>query len=284
MRRGNDMTRYRYWSERQIRALERDNGLRLGRSWRIATAGTPGSMFGIPLPALGFQRSEVRERSRRQVADRVTAALREQTAVTYDEEYPVLFARGLGKVAFSAFTDGPARDKGVVLHTRIQSNSGQRVDLCLFGSLDNAADFRPGEALEGSSSSAWYAVAELLESRGQRNTSQWDDQGLAVEALEIALGDRERGEDGTSGDPWTRRWTLGHAIDVEWLAVIYSDVTLDRGRWRFDGGSALVGTQRIIVGAPVWVRAPGPRSVVRYADLRRAAASSPTGWRRLVSG
>jgi hypothetical protein len=105
---------------------------------------------------------------------------------------------------------------------------------------------------------------------------------LAIEALKIALGDRERAEDGSAGDPWTRPWALGHATDVEWLAVIYSDVTLDADRWRFAEGSALSGTQRIIVGAPVWVQTASPPSTVRYAGRRGPSAGRATGWRRLV--
>ncbi|MFF2955661.1 hypothetical protein ACFVVU_30480 [Kitasatospora sp. NPDC057965] len=279
MRRVGEVTKYRYWSERQICVLGRDNGLRLGASWRVSTASTPSSFFGISLPVVGLQRAEGRERSRKRVADRVVRALRDRIAVTYDEPQ-VLLASGLGKVAFSAFTDGPAREKGIVLHARAKNGSGQRVDLCLFGSVDNAADFQAGEAIEGSSSSAWSAVTELLASRGARNTSQWDEPGLAVEALKIALGDRERAETGSSEDPWTRPWALGYATDVEWLAVIYSDVTLDPDRWNF-GGTSLEGTHRIIVGAPVWVRTATPQAVVRYADLRQPSTRRPTGWRRL---
>ncbi|MFJ7277141.1 hypothetical protein [Kitasatospora sp. NPDC098663] len=229
---------------------------------------------------MGIQRAEDRERSRKQVADRLVRAFRGRIAVTYDEPQ-VLLASGVGKIVFSAFTDGPAREKGIVLHSRTESSSGQRVDLCLFGSVDNMADFGAGEAVEGSSSSAWYAVAELLASRGARNTSQWDEPGLAVEALKIALGDRERAEGGSSQEPWTRRWALGHATDVEWLAVIYSDVALDPERWNFDGTS-LEGVQRIIVGAPIWVRTATPQAVVRYSELRRLSTGRPTRWRRLL--
>ncbi|WP_158515662.1 hypothetical protein [Kitasatospora sp. MBT66] len=244
----------------------------------VSTASTPSSLFGISLPAVGLQHAEGRERSRKHVADRLVRALRDQIAVTYDEPQ-VLLASGLGRVAFSAFTDGPAREKGVVLHARTESSSGRRVDLCLFGSVDNTVDFRAGEAVEGSSSSAWSAVAQLLESRGTRTTSQWDEPGLAIEALKIALGGREGAQGGSPEEPWTRPWALGHATDVEWLAVIYSDVTLDPERWDFDGTN-LEGTQRIIVGAPLWVRTAGPQAVVRYADLRQPQTPRLARWRR----
>ena len=155
-----------------------------------------------------------------------------------------------------------------MLHAQTRNSSGRRVDLCLFGSVDNTADFRAGEAVEGGTSSAWYAVNELLESRGTRNTSGWDEQELAFEALKIATGDRDRSES-DSEEPWTRPWALGHADEAEWLAVVYSDVTLDPERWHLDG-TEFEGTHRIIVGAPVWVRTATPQAVVRYSQLRLA--------------
>ncbi|MFJ1931563.1 hypothetical protein ACIPLC_15180 [Kitasatospora sp. NPDC086801] len=101
--------------------------------------------------------------------------------------------------------------------------------------------------------------------------------------MKIALGDRGRTQGGSPEEPWTRPWALGHATDVEWLAVIYSDVTLDPERWDFNGTN-LEGTQRIIVGAPLWVRTAGPQVVVRYADLRQPQAPRLAWWRRPSTG
>ncbi|HJD81105.1 hypothetical protein [Kitasatospora aureofaciens] len=170
----------------------------------------------------------------------------------------------------------------MVLHAQTRNSSGRRVDLCLFGSVDNTADFRAGEAVEGGTSSAWYAVNELLESRGTRNTSGWDEQELAFEALKIATGDRDRSES-DSEEPWTRPWALGHADEAEWLAVVYSDVTLDPERWHLDG-TEFEGTHRIIVGAPVWVRTATPQAVVRYSQLRHPSPARPAWRRRLLQG
>ncbi|MFB7474221.1 hypothetical protein [Kitasatospora sp. NPDC056184] len=281
MRRIGEVTTYRYWSERRIRVIARDNGLRLEAPWRLSTASSPTSVLGLGLPVFAFQRPEGYERSRRKTADRLAKALRGSIAVTYDEP-GARFAGGLGRVAFSAFTVGPQRDKGVVLHARTRNGSGRRVDLCLFGSVDNAADFRTGEAVEGGTSSAWYAVSELLESRGTRSTCGWDEQELAFEALKIATGDRDRSES-EAEEPWTLPWALGHADEAEWLAVVYSDVTLDPERWHL-GGTDFEGTHRIIVGAPIWVRTATPQAVVRYSQLRAPASARPTWWRRLLPG
>jgi hypothetical protein len=62
--------------------------------------------------------------------------------------------------------------------------------------MDNFPHYlRAADAMKaGWSSSARYAIEELLLSRGTKNTSQWDDdQAIAVEAMEIA---RHQGEIG----------------------------------------------------------------------------------------
>jgi hypothetical protein len=41
---------------------------------------------------------------------------------------------------------------------------------------------------DGWTSSAWYAIEELLFSHGTKNTSEWDDdESIAVAAMQIAL-------------------------------------------------------------------------------------------------
>ncbi len=82
MRRIDEVTTYRYWSERRIHVIARDNGLRLDAAWRISTASTPASVFGNGLPVLAFQRPEGHERSRRKTAERLAKALRGSIAVT----------------------------------------------------------------------------------------------------------------------------------------------------------------------------------------------------------
>lgn len=77
------------------------------------------------------------------------------------------------------------------MHIRKVNSLGRRVDICLFGGMSNfsgyiqKADCNPS----GWTSSAWYAIDELLQTRGQENTSQWDhEESRAVEALKIADG------------------------------------------------------------------------------------------------
>ncbi|MEU8813423.1 hypothetical protein [Actinoplanes sp. NPDC048796] len=62
-------------------------------------------------------------------------------------------------------------------YTEVATSEGERVGVCLFGSLDNLADWAGAkdDFPAGWSSSAWYAIADLLRSRGVVKESQWDD-------------------------------------------------------------------------------------------------------------
>ncbi|MER6592108.1 hypothetical protein ABT214_09695 [Micromonospora purpureochromogenes] len=63
--------------------------------------------------------------------------------------------------------------------------------------------------------------------------------------------------------PWTRGFTFGDTSESDWFAEIYSDVVLDENRWDLEEP-----VDRILVGAPLWVRTPR-KSVRRYRDYRK---------------
>lgn len=139
----------------------------------------------------------------------------------------------------------------------------------MFGSLANVKGFNPSDAREvGWISSAAPAIEELLESHGTRNTSQWDDdESIAVEALRIALEQGiTRDSSVHQGRPETRGFTLGHAGACEFVLQVYKDVPLNQRRWNHRG--SLEGADRILIGAPLWVRSMSPDAVVRYTELR----------------
>ncbi|MFF4540846.1 DUF7019 family protein [Streptomyces aureus] len=269
MRQG-DAGSYLYWSDRRVDEIASDNGVtwesRLNWTFKAATQGI-GAEVGN------------RERAsftRREKARKIEKAIGDQAITAFNTAPPTRFAKGLGRVNVARFIGGPEQDKGAMLHIRTSSIEGRQVDLVLFGSLDNfpGRPFRPSDAPDaGWFSSAWYAVAELIESRGTRNTSQWNDlESLSVEALHIALN-QGSGSPGTDQEPWTRGFTLGHAHECEWFAQIYTDVELTQSRWTFHDNRQ--GADRILIGAPVWVRTASPGSVTRYTELRRAAGRRP---------
>lgn len=261
--------RYAYWADRRIRDIASANGISLERrvSWKAKTASIPvlGSLEFAPA---------ARALDRAEVAVRIETAIGDLAVQDFVTPPPVEFAKGIGHVEFAQFTGGIEKRQGVVMHTSTHSSSGGRVDVCLFGSLENTADYVGGsdQPPAGWSSSAARAIALYIQSRGTINNSQWDDpESIAVEALKIAT---EQGVTGTwdehEGKPWTRGFTLGHATESEWFAEIYADVVLDKDRWTFNGdGGISPDVERILIGAPLWVRTPGAHAVTRYRDLRR---------------
>lgn len=269
--------RFTYWSDRRVRELARDNGIKIERSWGPTSVKSPGAVAGVSLPQVELARSGQRDPNRQAIAKRISKALGAQAEVSFESAPPVQFARGLGRVELARYTVGPLRDKGVLLHVRTLSTAGQRIDLCLFGSLDNLAGFRAADAPEaGWTSSAWLAVNELLESRGAVNTSQWDDpESLSVEALKVALRHGNQPHSRALDEPWTRGYTLGHVPNGEWVAEVYTDVILSPERWNFHESDSMEAGQRIIVGAPLWVRTADHKAIVRYDRLRQ----DRPGWR-----
>jgi hypothetical protein len=161
------------------------------------------------------------------------------------------------------------------MHVRKVNSLGHRADICLFGSMSNftgyiqKADCNPS----GWTSSAWYAIDELLQTRGQQNTSQWDDEeSRAVEALKIADGQGITGHVGEHKDrPWTRGFTIGSADDAEWLAEIYVDVELTKDRWDFSPVEPEYGAERILIGAPIWIRTVSANPIALYHAKSRGA-------------
>ena len=139
----------------------------------------------------------------------------------------------------------------MILYNTSLATDDTRVAVVLFGSEANVAG-NLGRAKEiGWSSSAAYAVEEFVMSQGKLNRSQWDDEALAVEALRIAERQGSWDDDRAhQGRPWTRGFTLGRLDRAEWLAEIYYDVVLDKDRW-VPGN---IGVDRIVIGAPFWVR------------------------------
>lgn len=264
---GGSLGRYVYWSARRIEAFASENGIALGDGAGYVVK-TPG-LSALPQVEWNIPG---RTRTRLEIARSVEDAVGHLVPGDFDAVAPpVQFARGTGTVEVAEFIAPYATTPPIVLHTRIQTPEGRRVDVCLFGSMDNMAGFQRCDAVhEGWTSSAMLAIQELLDTRGRKNTSQWnDEQARAVEALKIALEQGTTPRDNGKGSqiPQLRGYTLGQGVDCEWWAEIYTDVELDPERWSFTG--MLEGTGRIMVGAPLWVRA---EHITRY---RRASGTGP---------
>ncbi len=266
--------RFLYWSERAVRQFAEDNGVELESRLKGQLSL---SVLGIVQAAVG--NSDRTTRDRLEETRRIEKKIGTDAVKALDAPPRAQFVKAVGRVNFAEFLGSYAHNKGAVVHLQTHSTAGQRVDLCLFGSMDNVRGYGALDHFaDGWFSSAWHAIEELLDSRGRTNRSQWDDEeSRSVEALKIAL------EHGTSratraGRPETRAFTVGHAEDCELMAEVYTDVVLTSGRWNFQHDGQLAGAQRIIVGRPLWVRTASPESVVRYAELRNGPYWARWSW------
>jgi hypothetical protein len=256
--------RYHYWSDRSIRKIATDNDIALnGRlHWGLKFPSFP----FIAQFEIGQEASDLR---RNRVAEKIETAIGLHAVEDIVTPPPVSFAKGTGHMEIARTTVRYAVNDGVVIHFTVMSSEGSRVQVCLFGSIDNTPHYISAASANeaGWTSSAWYAIEELLHSRGKRNTSQWnDDESIAVEAMQIALHQGETGHTKNhKGKPWTRGFTIGSAEDVDWLAVIYKDVELTKDRWRLDDD-----VDRILVGAPLWIRTATRQPITLYHKAGRS--------------
>ncbi|MFF4531890.1 DUF7019 family protein [Streptomyces sp. NPDC001407] len=263
--------RYLYWSDRAVRRIAEDNGIDLARRGRW-TVGLNWHVFQASRAG-----GERLTRNRLGEAQQVEKALHAAVVEDFVAPPPAAFVKGTGKVSFSRFIHRYAKGPAALLHIRTHSATGQRVDICLFGGMDNVAGFGPWDDFEdGWTPSSAPAIEELLRTRGRENTYlQDDEQYRSSEALKIALQQGHTGPDTDYERPETRGFTMGHNGDCTFFAEVYTDVALDPNRWRFQDDDPLTGADRIIVGRPLWVRTVYPEATVRYPDLRNGP-----GWTR----
>lgn len=239
------MRTYLYWSDRRIRRIAEDNDISLDRkaAWSISTPSLP---F---LPQVGA-RGEKRNLSRHAIAVRVEAAIGIHAVADFVTPPKVAFAKGCGDVTFASYTPwyGRPKKEAALLHTRTTSSDGSRVDVTLFGSMENCADYLAGSNAEAPmwSSSSTRDIERFIASQGTRNDSQYDDdESIGVEIVRTI---------NTQG--MADQYVFEHAKSVEWFAEVYHDVQLTKDRWRFSPGSADMPepTDRILIAAPLWVR------------------------------
>ncbi|MFG3228176.1 hypothetical protein ACGF07_25790 [Kitasatospora sp. NPDC048194] len=270
--------RFLYWSDRAVQSLAEDNGVDLGRNSRFQ-ANVSATVSHLPVSAQvqgAFSSSERKTRNRLEEAERIKEAMGSKATEALDQPPKAPWVWTVGRVNLSKMIHY-AKNDGLLVHLQTTNRAGHRIDLCLFGSMDNLYGSGPLDSFTGGwYSSAYYAVQELLETRGQVNTSQWDDpEALSVEVLRIAL-EEGRLPDSEPGRPETRGRTILHAEACELMAEVYTDVVLTESRWNLTDD--LQGAQRIIVGRPLWVRTTSEDAVVRYTELRNGPRWARWWW------
>ncbi|WUR58535.1 hypothetical protein OHS32_26010 [Micromonospora chokoriensis] len=244
-----------------MRSVADDDGINIDPRWKMKI-----SSFKIPIVqvALDLER-EPRTLRRKEIAGRIERAIGDLAVEDFVTPPPVRYARGIGRAEFSHFV---CEERGrIVVGTRSTASDGTRVAVCLFGSRDNVADFMgPDDAVAGGwTSSGMWSVWEWLTAKCAASSLRHDDpESISVEAMKIAFDQGFTQESREAIDqPWMRGYTFADAPESEWFAEIYSDVVLDKDRWSLDEP-----VDRILVGAPLWVRTPRA-AARRYRDFRR---------------
>ncbi len=109
-------------------------------------------------------------------------------------------------------------------------------------------------------------VCEFVRSRCAAAETPWGATAALVgEVLRIAT---RQGEEEGYGDvrdrPWRRGFTYGHVGEVgEWFAEVYLDVPAGDLPRPEDAA----GYDRVVVGAPLWVRTPSLRALTLYDEI-----------------
>jgi len=244
--------RYSYWSDPRVRDIAADNAIHLDRRWRTAFRT---SLLGSPL-----QVEVAEERAaphRHEIATKVEKAIGQLAVEDFVTPPPTVFAKGCGEVTFAIYTrwsDGGKKakkknqGKAVIVHTRTEASNGCRIEVCLFGSIENTAGYlagsKTGEIPLWRASSTW-AIEEFIDNLGTKPAPIYDDdQSIAVEIL------RTINNEGMTG-----RHVRQHIASAKWFAQVYKDVELDKERWNLRPGRDIPEpVDRIVIGAPLWVR------------------------------
>ena len=241
--------RYSYWSDRRVRSIAADNSINLDRRWRL----------GLKTPGLGVApQAELTEEhtalQRHEVSIRVERAIGQLAVQDFVTPPRAAFVKGHGPVTFAAYTrwdpDSDGQTKAVIIHTRTVSSNGCRVEICLFGSIENCADYLPGPGADApmwSSSSTW-AIEEFIANRGAVKAQIYDDdESIAVEVVRVF-----------NNEGMTGKYVFKRIASAEWFAEVYHDVELGKERWdQRPSRDWPHPVDRIVIGAPLWVRSNG---------------------------
>lgn len=252
--------RYIYWSDRRVRTLLEDQGISLVR--KKQRKWTSPDLKGF---APTFERTdEESEFGRPELAALVEKVVGESAVTDLRAPGPIHYTKGVGDIVFGEFS--PSNDPmHAVMYTEQDLAWRNHVGVCLFGSMDNFADFiaesGPSGVKRGWTSSSAPAVLRYIRSWDVNSSGLQSPESVAAEALKIAKSQGEWTLHRPHG--WQRAFTYGDVIGIgEWFAEIYLDCEFPEDCRPSDNP---VG--RVWVGAPLWVRTPSLRALRLYSDF-----------------
>jgi hypothetical protein len=228
---------YLYWSERRVQKILSDNDIKVPNN---STSVSSPSLNGL-VPTVEYTSNASRP-LRANIASLIERSLGQTAISRFDAETRARYAKGVGTVVFGEFIhDFQEHMKGENLRSLIfascdyDESDKDSVGICLFGSMDNFADYAKASGTvseTGWTSSAAPSVLNFLSGKWADAVDEPSREEIAIEALKIA---GSQGMSGYNGDPplkgWRRAFTYGDIQDTaEWLADIYLDVDLLEGK------------------------------------------------------
>jgi hypothetical protein len=268
MRGRRQQAKYPYFSDGRTSRYLSDNGITIPHT---ALTFTSPSLSG--LPTISRTTTDVGDSGRAKIAKIIEKDLGSRAVTRFNVPRPIGYARGSHRLIFGEFRtlpEVPPR-KPALLWTAADYDADDRhsVAICLFGSMNNFTEYIQGAPQASTnhwSSSSAPSVLGFLRSRGKvfDNYANTEDR-MAMEALHIAVTQRSLG------------LVSGYADPADWLAELYLDVDLTRSP---ETGNKRWGSyRRILVGAPLWIRATHPGAIRLYADQEPPPDwALPEGW------
>lgn len=274
MRERDGGRKYLYWAERRIHSIANGSGIRVASRHRDGPARRSiphRSQLGPEAGTSAGPEFQPRRSDRNELALRVEMALGSEAVSDLAGAAPVRYARGRGTIVFSEFAHEPENPTMGLAFTEV-ARGGARVAVCLFGSIAEYADVITDVAppVKGWSAASTRVISEFVKSRCTCDDSCWGGTSALVgEVLRVATRQgEENGVDDVVARPWRRGFTYGHVRDVgEWLAEVYLDVRAADLPGVIGMGSGRGSYDRVIVGAPLWIRTPSLRALTLYDEI-----------------
>lgn len=264
MRKPRRPVKYAYFSDSRTGAYLSDRGITIPQ-----TAYTVTSPSVSGLPTVSRTTTGAGDPSRAAIAKLIEKDLGSRAVTSFNAPGQIDYAKGTSQLIFGEFrtlSEGQSDKRALIWTAADYHNDDQHsVAICLFGSMSHFTEYiqnAPPASANPWSASSSPNVLGFLRSRGeQAGRYAGSDDRMAMEALNIAVTQRSLGQ------------VSGYADPAEWLAEIYLDVDLTRSP---ETGYKRAGDfRRILVGAPLWVRAAHPGAIRLYAELK-----PPPDWAR----
>ncbi|RKT86348.1 hypothetical protein SAMN05421805_102244 [Saccharopolyspora antimicrobica] len=256
------LQKYLYWSERRVLQWLEGSDIKIPKPSQQKLT-TPN--FGNFAPAIEISRPSC-DVSKTKLAELFSRSLGKRIVSNLDSPAPIEFAQGVGSVLYGQFVSPDGEPLRALMYSRVEVENQDQVAVCLFGSMENLADFiADSEPVKKGWTASSAGDIELFLKTGEVDDGMYLDsvEDLAREAVKIACRQGETRPDRTDG--YYRGFTYGETRDVaEWCAEIYWDVDLSETPCGPEEGHS-----RVLIGAPLWVRTPSLRSVYLYSEYTK---------------